>query len=90
MKYLKSARKYIFRFFEKKVKMNKLLKAITERQLKGFEAVIVIYKDETAKYFTIQSWLIFRQGIVDNLYKKRLCKIHFVTRIQFISNQSDK
>ncbi len=75
--------------FRKKIKLTNLLKATEKEKLIHYEAAIVVYNDETAKHFTINSWLIFRQGIIDNLYMKRLCKVYFVTKIVFESNISN-
>ncbi len=33
------------------------------------------YKD--IKYFDIHDWVAFREGIIENLYDKKLCKIEF-------------
>jgi len=90
MKYFKIVFKFIYNLFTKRVKLTSLLLATTEEQLRNYEAAIVVYKDQTAKHFTIQSWLIFRKGIIENIYKKRLCKIYFVTRITFNADQSNK
>lgn len=33
------------------------------------------YKD--VKYFDIYDWVAFKEGIIENLYNKNLCKIEF-------------
>jgi len=45
---------------------------------KGIKKVKVIYKDKSTKEYDLDYWIAFKDGIIENLYNKKLCKINFI------------
>lgn len=54
----------------------KLAKFIKPKYVIGFQ---VRYKDRSKKKFNIEHWMIFRNGILNNLYYKGFCKIKILS-----------
>lgn len=49
----------------------------TEQELLGLKRVEVKYNDGTTRYMTPSEYIIYRGGIIRNLYSRGLCKIRF-------------
>lgn len=52
-------------------------------------AIRISYADKSVKYFYLDYWMAFRQGILKNLYKKGLCKIKFITYHKAYNNKAE-
>lgn len=49
----------------------------TEQDIRKLKRVDVTHKDGSKMFYTPNDWLVFRGGIIKNLYAKGLCKIRF-------------
>ena len=52
--------------------------------------VKVTYADKSTKTFDVFYWMAFREGILQNLYAKGLCKIKFITSFEQKQVQVDE
>jgi hypothetical protein len=50
----------------------------------GFAYVKIIYIDNSERYFGLFEWFVNREKIIENLLKKKRCKIEFLTMNEII------
>ena len=49
----------------------------TEQEIKKLKRVDVSYEDSDSMSFTPDEWLLYRAGIIRNVYARGKCKIRF-------------
>lgn len=61
-----------------------LLKLSDEDIIKKIKGVVITYFDDNSKKrLTPYQWIAFKKQIIDNLYNKEKCSIHFVKKLKY-------